>query len=226
MQFRKDIGRIQFDAARSALLAAAGKGVDPRQPDPAEQAKLRRQALGLLHAELDRYEKALSVRRLETRLDVRKQLSQWRRDADLASIREAGPLGILPSSEQAAWRKLWADFERVLKLAPTLISEKVVRLTLTDYSRERTRVLNLAAGQTCVIEQFSGDSGFHPDVRLLDSRSDPVAESKKIVSESNAVQLIHTAQDDTTYRIAASSFQARDTGPYVLTIRVFDGTAK
>ncbi len=225
-QFRVDIGRIRFDAARSALLAAADKGVEPGKGEAADPSKLRRQALGLLHAELNRYKNALSGRRLETRLDIRNQLTQWRQDGALASIREAAPLAILPAPEQAAWRTLWVDFERVMKLAPTPVSEKVVRGTLTDSSRERTLALNLAAGQTCVIELFSLAGDFRPDVHLRDSRSVQVAETRKFVAESNAVHLVHTSQIDAAYSVAASSFQARDTGPYVLTIRVFDGKAR
>jgi tetratricopeptide (TPR) repeat protein/serine/threonine protein kinase len=225
-QSREDLDRLKDSALRSALLAAAGEGLEPRQPDPSERSKFRQQALDLLQAELARYEKAKSSSRLDVRLDVWSRLSQWRNEPDLAGVREPAALALLPDAEQASWRKLWSDVERVMKLAPTMVSEMIVRGTLTDRTRERTLDLKLPAGLICLIEQLSLSPDFNPEVRLLDSHENVVAESSKASPEANAVRLIHTSSGDPTYRIVASSFQARSTGPYVLAIRVFGGKSK
>lgn len=224
VEYRDDFERVKWDAARSALRAAAGKGLDPRQPDVAEQTQLRQQALGLLRAELGRYEKAKSGSRLAGRLEVWERLSQWRQEADLANVREPKALALLPASERATWQQFWADVERVMNWAPALVSETIIRGTLTDRARERIHDVKLSAGQICLVKQFS--RAFDSEIGMLDVHDNPLIESSKLSPLPGALEMIYSSQAAAAYRIVASSVQQRRTGPYVLTIRVFDRAAK
>jgi hypothetical protein len=48
---------------------------------------------------------------------VRQRLTKWRQDPDLAGLRDKQPLAKLSDVERAAWQKLWADVDALLKRA-------------------------------------------------------------------------------------------------------------
>jgi hypothetical protein len=75
----------------------------------------RRQALAWLRADLNAY--AQLARRDAARQAVRQRLTKWRQDPDLAGLRDKDALGKLSDGERAAWQKLWADVDAVLKRA-------------------------------------------------------------------------------------------------------------
>jgi tetratricopeptide (TPR) repeat protein len=107
----------RYDAARSAALAAAGKGEDAAKLDEKEKARLRKLALDWLRADL-----ALRIRQLESgkpadRAPVQQAMCHWRQDSDLAGLRDAASLDRLPAEERAACEKLWADVAALLKKA-------------------------------------------------------------------------------------------------------------
>jgi serine/threonine-protein kinase len=106
----EDLGLgFRYAAARAAARAAAGGDKAP----PAGRARLRRQALGWLRADL-----RLWARRLdggpEGRAAVRGKVGAWLREADLAGVRRPEALAELPPDERAAWRQFWADVEGLL----------------------------------------------------------------------------------------------------------------
>ncbi len=109
-----------FDHVRKLLaLATAGQGKHGPPLDDATKAKLRRQALDWLQAEL-----AASTRRLESGPSqdlsaIAQTLRFWEKDSDLAGIRETESLARLPADEQRVWHKLWADLDSFLKRLPT-----------------------------------------------------------------------------------------------------------
>ena len=206
----------QLDAVRSALLAAAGRGLDPKERTTKEQSGLRAQALTWLRSALAR-EKVRVRGRLEARLDVRRQLSQWRTDADLASIRDSAALALLPPSEQGPWRELWSDVDDVLRRTPHLVSETVSRGTLTDRALERSHELKLLKGQACDVRLTS--TGFNPEIHLLDSQGKQLAKSTK--ADAISAVVAHTAPETETFCVMATSFQHRGTGAYLLTVRVY-----
>jgi tetratricopeptide (TPR) repeat protein len=107
----------RYNAACSATLAAAAKGEDAAKLDARERARLRRQALTWLRADL-----ALRTRQLETgkpadRAAVQRVLRHWQQDRDLAGLRDAAALAKLPAEEQKACAQLWADVAALLKKA-------------------------------------------------------------------------------------------------------------
>jgi hypothetical protein len=80
-------------------------------------AKLRRQALGWLKAERAAWAKLLESGPPEARPAIAQILDHWKRDNDLAGIREAEALAKLPEAERKEWQALWAEVEALLKRA-------------------------------------------------------------------------------------------------------------
>jgi serine/threonine protein kinase/Flp pilus assembly protein TadD len=96
----------RYNAACAAALAGCGQGQDADKLDDAERAKLRRQTLDWLTADLAAWAKMAD--KAETRPKVQKSMQHWQQDPDLAGVRDAAALAKLPEAERAAWQKLWA----------------------------------------------------------------------------------------------------------------------
>jgi serine/threonine-protein kinase len=105
----------RYDAARAAALAAAGQGRDAPKPDDKERARLRRQALRWLQADLALWGKEAEKGTPQARAEVQKMLRHWQKDPDLAGVRQAVPLEKLPDAERLEWKKLWGEVEALLK---------------------------------------------------------------------------------------------------------------
>jgi serine/threonine protein kinase len=101
----------RYAAACAAALAADGKGQDEPTLDEAAKAKLRGQALEWLKAERLTCKKLLEYKSQgqPAQPNVVQKLGNWRKDNDLASIRDAAALAKLPPDERAAFEQLWAD---------------------------------------------------------------------------------------------------------------------
>ena len=98
----------RYHAACSAALAAAGKG-DATKLDGKERARLRRQALDWLRAELTSRAKRLESGQPADRAEAAKRVANWQMDGDLVGIRDRAELDKLPQEERKAFARLWAD---------------------------------------------------------------------------------------------------------------------
>jgi formylglycine-generating enzyme required for sulfatase activity len=100
--------------ATAATLAAAGKSPNAPSLDDAANAKLRRQVLDGLKAEL-----IILTKQLESAPPaiIVQTLDRWQKDPDLASIRDAAALAKLSAGEHAVFTQLWADVAALLKRA-------------------------------------------------------------------------------------------------------------
>ncbi len=107
----------RYHAACAAALAASGAGKDDPPPDDTAKAKLRRQALDWLKAELAVWATLLESGPLQAKVLIAQTLKHWQEDTDLAGIRNANALGALPESERAAWRTFWAGVAALLEKA-------------------------------------------------------------------------------------------------------------
>ena len=105
----------RYDAACYAALAAAGQGQDAAKLDDKERARLRRQALDWLRADLALWAHQVEDGKAEARARARQTLQHWQEDADLAGLHDAAALAKLPSSERATCQKLWADVAALVK---------------------------------------------------------------------------------------------------------------
>ena len=111
--------QLRYNAACAAALAAAGQGKAGPPPDDAAKARLRHQALDWLKAELATWTNLLESAPPQARQAIVQTLDHWKKDSDLAGIREAKALAKLPADEQKAWRTLWADVDSLLNRAAT-----------------------------------------------------------------------------------------------------------
>jgi serine/threonine-protein kinase len=109
----------RYNAACYAALAAAGQGEDSPAADK-DRARLRRQALDWLRANLTAWGKRLDGGKAEDRPFVAHQMRHWQTDRDLAGVRDKESLDKLPEEEGTAWRQLWADVEALRRRAVEL----------------------------------------------------------------------------------------------------------
>jgi serine/threonine protein kinase/tetratricopeptide (TPR) repeat protein len=108
----------RYNAACAASLAGSGSGKDDPAPDEAARGKLRGNALDWLRADLAAWGKVLDGGIEPARKQkVAKTLVHWKKDADLAGIRDEGALAKLPDQEREGFRTLWADVDRLLAKA-------------------------------------------------------------------------------------------------------------
>jgi hypothetical protein len=82
-----------------------------------ERARLRRQALDWLRAELDGWARLLDKQPDKARPAVTQALRHWQQDPDLAGVRGPKALAKLPEAERPAWQKLWDDIQHTLTKA-------------------------------------------------------------------------------------------------------------
>jgi tetratricopeptide (TPR) repeat protein len=107
----------RYDAACYAALASAGQGEDAAGSDDQKRARLRRQALDWLRADLALWVKRSDGGQANDRAAMRQMLRHWRADPDLRRVRHPWALWRLPDEERRAWRGLWADVEALLRKA-------------------------------------------------------------------------------------------------------------
>jgi serine/threonine-protein kinase len=101
----------RYNAACAAALAGCGQGQDAGGLDAKERARLRRQALDWLRAELEATRRQLEKEPAEARPVVVQQMQHWLGDPDFAGVRGPDALGRLPEAERPAWEKLWREVE-------------------------------------------------------------------------------------------------------------------
>jgi tetratricopeptide (TPR) repeat protein len=127
----------RFRAACFAALAVAGRGVDADKLDDKERAHLRQQALEWLRADLAHWTKQAASAKPADRVVVRQTLQYWQHEPDLTNIRDKNALAKMPEEERAAWEKLWADVQILLKptnVAGAIEGEKLkVRGSSADF---------------------------------------------------------------------------------------------
>jgi hypothetical protein len=107
--------QYRYNAACSAVLAAAGQAEDARFPPDKVALRLRHQALRWLQADLALY--AGLAQRDDPRLQqaVQQRLAHWQQDADLAWVRGPQALARLDDDERQQWQKLWQDVAALLR---------------------------------------------------------------------------------------------------------------
>jgi tetratricopeptide (TPR) repeat protein len=106
----------RYDAACAAALAGCGRGEDVARLDDRQRARLRRQALDWLRADLDLRAKQVAGNRPKDRAAARMALACWLGNADFAGVR-GDAVAKLPESERQGWRTLWADVAKTLARA-------------------------------------------------------------------------------------------------------------
>jgi tetratricopeptide (TPR) repeat protein len=101
----------RYDAACAAALAGRGQGKDSDQSGARERARLCRQALAWLRADLSAYRRLLDKEPDKAGPTVREQMQHWQQDKDLAGVRDTAALAKLPEAEYLEWQNLWREVE-------------------------------------------------------------------------------------------------------------------
>jgi tetratricopeptide (TPR) repeat protein len=104
---------VRYNAACAAARAGCGLRQVAAKLDDAGRARLRRQALDWLRADLAALDKLLREQPAELR-DVISRLTGTLGDTSFDGVRGAA-LAMLPEVERRAWQQLWKDYEQMLK---------------------------------------------------------------------------------------------------------------
>jgi len=104
----------RYNAACFAAQAGCGKGDDTAKLDDPERAKLRKQALVWLWADLALWTKHLQGGKPQDRLMIAGQMRHWQQDSDLAGLRDPAGVANLPADEREACNTLWAEVAALL----------------------------------------------------------------------------------------------------------------
>jgi serine/threonine-protein kinase len=106
----------RYEAACVAALAGSGQGEDAADLDDQARARLRRQALDWLRADLTQYAAIVDRGPPQARPMVQQRLEHWQQDTDFAGMRGAA-LATRPEAERPPWQKLWAQVEALRQRA-------------------------------------------------------------------------------------------------------------
>jgi tetratricopeptide (TPR) repeat protein len=104
----------RYPAARSAALAGCGLGKDATAISTDERSRWRKQAREWLRDDLAMWSDTLNSGPPTTQAIVRKLMSRWQVEPDLAGVRELSAIRELPSDEQPEWLALWKDVAGML----------------------------------------------------------------------------------------------------------------
>jgi serine/threonine-protein kinase len=99
----------RYHAAQAAALAGCGRGQDAVGLSAAERARLRRQALEWLRADLALGTKERAAGSPQARQAVADRMQEWLSEPSLAGVRDAPGLAELPAEERSLWQAFWAD---------------------------------------------------------------------------------------------------------------------
>jgi tetratricopeptide (TPR) repeat protein len=111
------IAQHRYNAACSAALAGCGQGEEADKLDEKERARLRRQALDWLRADLKVYRRDLEKIPDKAGGAATQRMQHWLQDNDLAGVRDGDALGKLPEAEHEDWQKLWQEVEALRQRA-------------------------------------------------------------------------------------------------------------
>jgi serine/threonine-protein kinase len=101
----------RYNAARAAALAGCGLGADAARIDEAERTRWRCEARDWLRADLAAWAMPIDRGSRADRAPVRKMLTQWQADPELAGLRELGALEKLSVEERVEWLALWKEVD-------------------------------------------------------------------------------------------------------------------
>ncbi len=109
----------RYNAACSAALAAAGQAQDARFLPDKVALMLRRQALRLLMADLALWRRQLEQGEVGP-IRLARILGHWRKDADLASVRDPESLARLDADERQHWHNFWQEVDVLVTRTPAI----------------------------------------------------------------------------------------------------------
>jgi serine/threonine-protein kinase len=114
----------RYNAACAASAAACGQAEDADKLDGKERARLRRQALAWLRADLEAWGRLLDKKPDQERSAWIANVLRggWQASPSLAGVRGPVALAKLPDAERQQWQKLWADTAEMRARAGTSLA--------------------------------------------------------------------------------------------------------
>jgi serine/threonine protein kinase/tetratricopeptide (TPR) repeat protein len=104
-----ELHSYRYNAACSAALAGCGQGKDANKLDEPERARLRRQAVTWLQADLAAWRTLLEKDPNKAGPTVLKTMQHWQGDTDFTGVRGPDTLARLPEAERPVWQTLWEE---------------------------------------------------------------------------------------------------------------------
>jgi tetratricopeptide (TPR) repeat protein/serine/threonine protein kinase len=104
----------RYNAACGAARAGCGQDKEVEKLDDAERARLRRQALEWLRADLETWRRLLDREAEKSRSRFARQMRVWLDDPDFVGVRVPAALAKLPDAERIAWQELWGRVSALL----------------------------------------------------------------------------------------------------------------
>jgi serine/threonine protein kinase/tetratricopeptide (TPR) repeat protein len=114
----------RYNAACATALAGCGRGKDTDRLDEKERARLRRQAVDWLRADLEAWRGLLDTQpgKARSAAAVTQVLRHWLSDPDFAGVRGSEALARLPEAERRAWQELWSGVDASVARAQARIT--------------------------------------------------------------------------------------------------------
>jgi hypothetical protein len=106
----------RYFAASVAALAGCGQGEDAGSLGDTERARLRRQTLDWLRADLEA-SRSLMESEPGKSFSVAQKMICWLSDSDFAGVRDSRCLSQLPEAEGREWQSLWKEVEELRRRA-------------------------------------------------------------------------------------------------------------
>jgi tetratricopeptide (TPR) repeat protein len=113
----------RYNSACAAALAGCGQGKDTGQLNDKERARLRRQALDWLRADLKAWRRLQNTEpdKARSAAEITPVLQHWLVDPDFARLRGPEALAKLPEAERQPWQSLWDDVAAALARIQTKV---------------------------------------------------------------------------------------------------------
>jgi tetratricopeptide (TPR) repeat protein/serine/threonine protein kinase len=215
----------RYRAACAAALAAAGQGKDAGRLAEEDRAKLHRQALGWLRADLKRLAQQSATDSPAAILDAIDQWSHWLGNPELAAVREETDLVKRSLPERQEWRKFWVEVRCLHAHAEARFRESRWEGALTAKEKQQVREVKLHKGKTYAFDLEAPQ--FDAFLRLTDAAGKTLAENADVEpGGTRNSRVVGTASADGTYRVVVTSLSQQGTGGYTLLLREFIGPKK
>ena len=106
---------VRLSAACAAVRVASGApGTPDSATDAEDRSRLVEKALSWLRADLAAWAATLRTPTNSSRALLMSKLNRWKNRTDLAPTRDPQFLRGLSAEQQAAWRSLWVEVDRVI----------------------------------------------------------------------------------------------------------------
>jgi tetratricopeptide (TPR) repeat protein len=102
----------RYKAACIALRAGTGQDAEKPRVEPAERGRLTGLALKWLRADFTLM--TAQAKESKRQRQVEEWLDHWKKDPDLAPVRDPASLAAMPSADRKAWEDFWRDVNTLL----------------------------------------------------------------------------------------------------------------